>query len=227
MCVCCAVPLPAMHERPSFAAHSRHALPLAYQDLMTNAASPIIDYYPEDIKQDPNGKRFSWQWVVLLPFIDEKRLTDALNALKVRLRLCSLDQLAACIQPCRYCLQFSLTPDEIRRDKRGNDTLFLCVQSAYLSGALRDFCLSAVPLAVSSGVPQMRSLVPPPEGSGELWLSVFGRVLIEGDEPQVGSVVSATGFSCRPVRNCQVRALAFAVLVTVQWEVNDGFLCLC
>ena len=51
---------------------------------MTSEDSPIIDFYPTKLKFDPNGKKFSWQWVVLLPFIDEARLVDALKAIWVR-----------------------------------------------------------------------------------------------------------------------------------------------
>lgn len=46
------------------------------QHLFVEIDSPIIDFYPEDFKCDMNGKRFSWQAVVLLPFIDEQRLIE-------------------------------------------------------------------------------------------------------------------------------------------------------
>jgi hypothetical protein len=52
---------------------------------MTREDSPIIDFYPTKLKFDPNGKKFSWQWVVLLPFIDEARLVRALESIWVSL----------------------------------------------------------------------------------------------------------------------------------------------
>ncbi len=42
--------------------------------------SSIIDFYPEDFQIDLNGKKFAWQGVALLPFVDEVRLKKALES---------------------------------------------------------------------------------------------------------------------------------------------------
>ncbi|KAJ2581536.1 5'-3' exoribonuclease 2, partial [Coemansia sp. RSA 1836] len=60
-------------------ARSRHNLPKEFTPLMTLASSPIIDFYPTDFPLDLNGKKFLWQAVILLPFIDQKRLLDAVQ----------------------------------------------------------------------------------------------------------------------------------------------------
>ena len=62
-----------------FPASSKHAIPESFHSLMTDEESEIIDFYPEDFDLDLNGKKQSWKAVVLLPFIDEKRLLDAMG----------------------------------------------------------------------------------------------------------------------------------------------------
>lgn len=60
-------------------AHSKSHIPKTFHPLMTEPDSEIIDFYPESFEIDLNGKKYAWQGVALLPFIDEKRLIDAME----------------------------------------------------------------------------------------------------------------------------------------------------
>ncbi|KAI9921006.1 hypothetical protein PsorP6_000630 [Peronosclerospora sorghi] len=62
-----------------FPSGSSHAIPKPYRWLMSDPESPILDFYPKEIPVDPNGKAMPWLWVVLLPFIDEDRLLEAMK----------------------------------------------------------------------------------------------------------------------------------------------------
>jgi len=83
------------------AASSAH-VPEPWRHLMSDPDSPIIDFYPEDFKIDLNGKKFAWQGVALLPFVEEDRLFKALEP-----------------------YYRDLTPAEIRRNVRGDDRLYI------------------------------------------------------------------------------------------------------
>merc|ERR1719162_2602442 len=56
-------------------------IPKMMVELMKQPFSPLIDFYPVDFGLDLNGKRFTWQAVILLPFIDEPRLVRILGPL--------------------------------------------------------------------------------------------------------------------------------------------------
>lgn len=56
---------------------SAELLPVPYQWLMKSPKSPIVDFYPESFTVDMNGKRWPWEAVVLLPFIDSDKLISA------------------------------------------------------------------------------------------------------------------------------------------------------
>ena len=83
-------------------AASNHAIPEVFRSLMSDEDSDIIDFYPLDFPLDLNGKKFAWQGVALLPFIDEKRLLDAMAT--------------------RYPL---LSKEDVARNERGKDVLIM------------------------------------------------------------------------------------------------------
>lgn len=56
--------------------YSKDLLPPAFQTLLTEEQSPIINYYPSDFETDLNGKKQEWEAVVLIPFINEKDLLN-------------------------------------------------------------------------------------------------------------------------------------------------------
>ena len=62
-----------------FPAGSKKFVPPTWQEMMTHPESPIIDFYPTNFKIDLNGKKYAWQGVALLPFVEEKRLKKALD----------------------------------------------------------------------------------------------------------------------------------------------------
>jgi 5'-3' exoribonuclease 2 len=55
---------------------SAHALPPCLASLMTDPASPLAEEYPRQLPLDLNGQSASWKAVVLLPFLDARRLHD-------------------------------------------------------------------------------------------------------------------------------------------------------
>ncbi|XP_057679202.1 5'-3' exoribonuclease 2 [Corythoichthys intestinalis] len=85
-----------------FPAASGNFLPETWRNLMTSPDSSIIDFYPNDFAIDLNGKKYAWQGVALLPFVDERRLRAAL----------------AEVYP-------DLTDDEVRRNSLGSDLVFV------------------------------------------------------------------------------------------------------
>jgi len=58
---------------------SSYLLPKPFQWLMRSPKSPIKEFYPDFFTVDFNGKRWPWEAVVLLPFIDSKRLVKAVQ----------------------------------------------------------------------------------------------------------------------------------------------------
>ncbi|CAG8703588.1 12794_t:CDS:2, partial [Ambispora leptoticha] len=64
---------------------SKKLLPEPFQFFMMDYNSPIKDFYPKDFELDQNGKKQGWEAVVKIPFIDEKRLIEALKSREDRL----------------------------------------------------------------------------------------------------------------------------------------------
>ncbi|XP_008679449.1 5'-3' exoribonuclease 2 [Zea mays] len=61
------------------------ALPKCYRELMENEESLVQKFYPSDLQIDTHGKRFLWQGIAMLPFIDEKLLVSATKTVEGKL----------------------------------------------------------------------------------------------------------------------------------------------
>ncbi|CAM8916298.1 unnamed protein product [Rhodiola kirilowii] len=99
---------------------SAGALPQAYQNLMTDQDSSIIDFYPEDFSVDVDGKRFLWQGILRLSFIDEERLLSETKQLEKK-----------------------LDGDEALRNKVSADRLFVSIDSKFGESLLEKHLLLA------------------------------------------------------------------------------------
>eukprot|EP00906_Rhabdomonas_costata_P015567 RCo022367 len=81
---------------------SKHALPRLYHALMESPDSPLISFFPKSFPVDTEGRRFAWQGVVILPWVDEAMLL-------------------ATVKP----LEEKLTPEETKRNSVGPELLFV------------------------------------------------------------------------------------------------------
>eukprot|EP00190_Bangiopsis_sp_CCMP1999_P001137 CAMPEP_0198735810 /NCGR_PEP_ID=MMETSP1475-20131203/61887_1 /TAXON_ID= ORGANISM="Unidentified sp., Strain CCMP1999" /NCGR_SAMPLE_ID=MMETSP1475 /ASSEMBLY_ACC=CAM_ASM_001111 /LENGTH=649 /DNA_ID=CAMNT_0044499531 /DNA_START=328 /DNA_END=2277 /DNA_ORIENTATION=- len=77
-------------------------LPLPFKKLMTEEKSTVIEFYPSEFQVDYNGKKNAWEAVVLIPFIDEKKLLAAVRQ----------------INPAE------ISVEELKRNKLGKERVF-------------------------------------------------------------------------------------------------------
>jgi len=54
-------------------------VPPALRPLMVSSDSVISDFYPHAFETDLNGKKNEWEAVVLIPFINQARLLEAMQ----------------------------------------------------------------------------------------------------------------------------------------------------
>ncbi|MCL7043730.1 hypothetical protein MKW94_007646 [Papaver nudicaule] len=131
-----------------FPAASSHALPEHYRKLMSDPTSPIIDFYPTEFEVDLNGKRFAWQGIAKLPFIDENRLLTEIKK-----------------------VEHTLTKEEARRNSIMQNMLFISISnplSPYIF-SLADRCSQ---LFNKGGFEVMEKIDPRASGGMNGYLSV-------------------------------------------------------
>ncbi|CDF90186.1 ZYBA0S06-02674g1_1 [Zygosaccharomyces bailii CLIB 213] len=80
---------------------SKTLIPAPFRPLMFDENSPIIDFYPGEVETDKNGKTADWEAVVLISFVDEHRLIEAMAPLLNK-----------------------LTPEEKARNGAGRDLIY-------------------------------------------------------------------------------------------------------
>lgn len=56
---------------------SSSLLPAPFQKMMLDKNGPLAMYFPAKLEIDKNGKKNSWESIIVLPFIDERVLTSA------------------------------------------------------------------------------------------------------------------------------------------------------
>lgn len=117
---------------------SKAILPRPYQWIMVSDASPVKEFYPLDFGIDMDGKKAPWEAVILLDFIDEKRLLAAEE---------------------EHCKESQLTSEERARNSFGhvlehrfeptaNETYFSCNPEIGLADVLN--CQTRVTLSIPS-----------------------------------------------------------------------------
>lgn len=75
---------------------SSEFLPKNFANLMLDGESPVSNFYPNDFKIDMNGKRNVWEGVVLLPFIDQGKLSEIIEGKKIKKNLLKQEKIRNC-----------------------------------------------------------------------------------------------------------------------------------
>ncbi len=81
---------------------SKNLIPVVYRPLMYDEHSPILDFYPNEVELDLNGKTADWEAVVKISFVDQKRLIEAMAPYDAK-----------------------LSPEEKKRNSFGTDLIFI------------------------------------------------------------------------------------------------------
>jgi 5'-3' exoribonuclease 1 len=121
-------------------------LPDPFRWLMTDANSPIADFYPTEFEVDLEGKRADWEGVVMISFIDQDRLLAAARSVSDAL----------------------LTSEEKSRNKLGDIMVF----GHSIGSKESTFCTSTLPAmytsvsSISNSTAMVQS-APPPLPPGE------------------------------------------------------------
>ena len=95
-------------------------VPPSWRPLMTSEESPVADLYPTSFVTDLNGKKWAWQGVTLLPFVDSKRLKDAVAPVFDKLR-----------------------PVDVRRNLLGTDLVAVHVTHPLAKWVLQPLCCAS------------------------------------------------------------------------------------
>ncbi|CAA2978262.1 5 -3 exoribonuclease 3-like [Olea europaea subsp. europaea] len=156
---------------------SAHALPLAYKALMVDKSSKIIDFYPTEFKTDIDGKRYMWQGICKLPFIDEERLQT--ETMKIQKELKDFEMMRNTENPDKIfvrsstkfgreirscCGSFSMEDDGANKidslsSERINSFMHLNSEDSYLAEVDNEDYTTSV-LCVSYETPQQCQLIP-------------------------------------------------------------------
>ncbi|EEA05616.1 5'-3' exoribonuclease, putative [Cryptosporidium muris RN66] len=63
----------------------KKCLPFKLYQMMSDEKSPLKEFYPDKFKEDPNGNKQRWKWIVLLPFINQEKLLEHVKPLEVHI----------------------------------------------------------------------------------------------------------------------------------------------